>query len=191
MACEFTAVLYAYSSYVTNVRILYQTTGILLTLPYLVCQAKKYNYAANGWLTRQKLIQKIQLPMIFPFRPCIFSSGMVAKIIGICTIMPMKATPARLELASQESCAGTKLQIPTEYVVGRHSNHQFAKEATEYKDPCARRVRTPSSSHQRRIDMSSHEVVYRLIPRPPVSAYTRTIPPLGIKFSITECHQFS
>jgi len=55
----------------------------LLTLPYLACQAKKYNSAANGCPTRQKLTQNIQLPVTFPFVPCILSRGKVPLIRGI------------------------------------------------------------------------------------------------------------
>ena len=65
---------------------------VLLTLPYLACQAKKYSNAANGCPTRQKLIQKMQLPMTLPCR----SRGNVAVMRGSWTIMPMKATPAIL-----------------------------------------------------------------------------------------------
>jgi hypothetical protein len=61
--------------------------------------AKKYMRAANGCPTRQKLTQKIQFPMILPLVPCIFSNGKVTKIRGICTTIPMNATPTATALA--------------------------------------------------------------------------------------------
>jgi hypothetical protein len=36
------------------------------SLPYLACQAKKYNSAARGWPIKTNDTQKIVLPMIFP-----------------------------------------------------------------------------------------------------------------------------
>src|SRR5881394_2421982 len=68
--------------------------GTLLTLPYLACHAKKYNKAAKGWPTSQKLTQKTEFPMILPVGPFHFSRGTVAAIRGNWNIMPANATPA-------------------------------------------------------------------------------------------------
>ena len=70
---------------------------ILLTVPYLACQAKKYSNAAKGWPTRQKLTQNTQLPMTFPVTPWAFSSGTVAAINGIWITIPRKATPRGMD----------------------------------------------------------------------------------------------
>lgn len=71
-----------------------------LTLPYLACQAKKYRRAPSGWPTRQKLTQKMQLPITLPDGPRIFSNGVVSAIKGSWNIIPKKATPAT-QLAKQ------------------------------------------------------------------------------------------
>lgn len=56
--------------------------GVLLTLPYFACHAKKYNKAPSGWPTRQKLTQNTELPMILPVGSSIFSNGSVTVIRG-------------------------------------------------------------------------------------------------------------
>lgn len=66
---------------------------ILLTLPYLACQAKKYRSAPSGCPTRQKLTQKMQFPMTLPSGPRIFSNGAVRLINGSWNIIPKNATP--------------------------------------------------------------------------------------------------
>lgn len=53
-----------------------------LTLPYLACHAKKYNSAPSGCPTRQKLTQKMQLPIVLPKGSRIFSKGAVRAIKG-------------------------------------------------------------------------------------------------------------
>lgn len=60
--------------------------------------------------------------------------------------------------------------------------------AAEHKNTRARGIWTPPPSYQRRIDMSLHEMIYRLIPGPPISANARTIPPLRVKFSVAKPH---
>lgn len=55
---------------------------IRLTLPYFACQAKKYSNAPKGWPTRQKLTQKMELPITFPVGSWIFSNGAVIMISG-------------------------------------------------------------------------------------------------------------
>lgn len=74
--------------------------GILLTLPYFACQAKKYNNAPKGCPTRQKLIQKIEFPIIRP-ESFILSSGWVTIISGNWSIIPANATPAREKSAKE------------------------------------------------------------------------------------------
>lgn len=60
----------------------YHYVYIRLTLPYFACQAKKYSNAPKGWPTRQKLTQKMELPITFPVGSWIFSNGAVIMISG-------------------------------------------------------------------------------------------------------------
>lgn len=170
----------------------------LLTLPYFACHAKKYNSAASGWPTRQKLTQKMQFPKILPFAPSIFSSGNVTYIIGICTIIPMNATPRDPgSSAKYHSTVRFKSGIKgkgggrrTEDVVCRYPNQELVQYPTEHKNPCARRIRTPPPPNQWRIDMPFHEMINGLIPGSPVGANTRTVPPLRIEFPVAKSHNF-
>ena len=78
----------------------------------------------------------------------------------------------------------------TKNIVSWYSHQQFVQYAAEHKYPRARRVRTPSPSHQRRVYMPPHEMIDRPIPGPPISADARTIPPIREEFSVTESHDF-
>jgi len=64
------------------------------------------------------------------------------------------------------------------------------EKAAKDKDPCTRRVRTPASSHQWRIDVSSHEMIDRFVPRPPVDSYAWAVPSVRIEFPIAKLHYF-
>lgn len=63
------------------------------TLPYLACHAKKYNSAASGCPTKQNEAQNIMLPTVLPSKPLICCNASVSAISGICSIMPINATP--------------------------------------------------------------------------------------------------
>ena len=47
---------------------------------------------------------------------------------------------------------------------------------------------TKASTDQRRIDMPPHEIIDRLVPRPPVSSDARAVPPLAVELAIPEHH---
>ena len=84
---------------------------VLLTLPYLACQAKKYNRAASGCPTRQKLTQKMQLPTIFPVVPSTRVKGRVIAINGSWMTMPRNATPAESHSRSTRCVASNVPRI--------------------------------------------------------------------------------
>ena len=89
-----------------------------------------------------------------------------------------------------KKCQKTMKIEHTKNIVSWYSHQQFVQYAAEHKYPRARRVRTPSPSHQRRVYMPPHEMIDRPIPGPPISADARTIPPIREEFSVTESHDF-
>lgn len=116
-------------------------------------QAKKYNKAARGCPTRQKLTQKMTLPIIFPLTPRIFSRGAVTAIKGNCNIIPVKATPNPTLVA----IPGRSPSLLTNNVMGRYPYEQLVQNAREHEDHDAGGVRAISSSYQRRVDVPPHE----------------------------------
>lgn len=48
----------------------------------------------------------------------------------------------------------------------------------------------PSPAHQRREDMSPHEMVHGLIPRAPIGAHAGAVPPLRVELAVAEVHHF-
>ena len=111
---------------------------VLLTLPYLACQAKKYRRAPRGCPTKQKLIQNMQLPMIFPVIPSIFVNGFVIIIKGSCITMPRNATPGIKELAT--GC-NHEHYLPRSECVGTPTASSCSK--PENKNTIALAVRVP------------------------------------------------
>ena len=135
----------------------------------------------------------MQFPNSFPWIPSILSSGNVKKIMGICTIIPINATPdqrSAIFLWPFKMSQETLRIAHTKNIVRRHPHQQLMQYPTEHKNPRARRIRTPSSPHQGRVDVPPHEMIDRLIPGPPVSPNARTVPPLRIEFSVAKSHYF-
>lgn len=73
-------------------------------------------------------------------------------------------------------------------IMGRHANSQLVKKAGENKHHSASGFGTPASAHQRGINVPSHEIIDRFIPRPPVSPDAGAVPPVRIELPVAESH---
>lgn len=63
--------------------------------------------------------------------------------------------------------------------------------ARDEEDDDLRHRRRHATSNKRRVDVSTHEVGDRLVPRRPVSAYGADVPPGPVELAVTECHDLS
>lgn len=90
--------------------------GVLLTLPYLACHAKKYSKAPSGCPTKQKLIQNTEFPIMRVDILFIRSRGRVAAMSGSWNIIPANATPAGRQ--SKKNSGGWDSNIPMRLCVG-------------------------------------------------------------------------
>lgn len=75
-----------------------------------------------------------------------------------------------------------------EDVVRRDANEQLVQEAAEKKDARARRIRAPSPMHERGVNVSAHEAIHGLVPRAPIRAHARAVPPLCVELAVAEAH---
>ena len=57
---------------------------------------------------------------------------------------------------------------------------------TQHENARAGRLRAPAPADERGVDVPLHEVVDGFVPRAPVRAHARAVPPLGVKFAVAE-----
>ena len=69
-----------------------------------------------------------------------------------------------------------------------NTDEEFVQHAAEDKDRHACRGGTPAAADKGAVDMSTHEVVDRLVPGAPIRAYGGGIPPFCIEFAVAEAH---
>lgn len=62
------------------------------------------------------------------------------------------------------------------------------QEAGQQKDHGARELAAEAPADERGIDVPSHEVVHGFVPRAPVSAHRRAVPPVGVELAVAEAH---
>lgn len=73
-------------------------------------------------------------------------------------------------------------------VVRRHTDKQLVQHARDEEDDDLRHRRRHSSPDKRRVDVSTHEVGDRLVPRRPVSADRADIPPGPVELAVAKGH---
>lgn len=72
----------------------------------------------------------------------------------------------------------------------RYPHQQFVQKAGEDEDHGTSETAAIATAHERRVDMSAHEMVNGFVPRAPVIAHRRTVPPIGVEFAIAKMHDF-
>ena len=65
--------------------------------------------------------------------------------------------------------------LRTDDIMGRHTDQQFMEQRREQEDNGTRELVIPTSSNERRVDMASHEMIDRLVPRPPILEETMSV----------------
>ena len=63
--------------------------------------------------------------------------------------------------------------------------------AGENENDGARTLLAPASTDKWIVNVSTHELIDRLIPGAPVDAHAGTVPPFGVELAVAELHNFS
>ncbi len=71
------------------------------------------------------------------------------------------------------------------------SNKKLVQQPGKYKDYDLSHGRRYPTAHQRYVNVSLHEIIYGLIPRRPVCANARDIPPISVEFPIAKTQDLS
>lgn len=69
-------------------------------------------------------------------------------------------------------------------------NKELMQDPREDKNGDTRRSRTPAPSDQWREHMPLHELIYGLVPRPPIHAHAWTVPPIRVELPVSESRHF-
>lgn len=72
----------------------------------------------------------------------------------------------------------------------RYPYQQFMQKTGEDEDHGTGETVAIATAHERGVDMSTHEMVNGFVPRAPVIAHRRAVPPIGVEFAVAETHEF-
>ena len=79
----------------------------------------------------------------------------------------------------------------TDDVVSGNPDEDFVQHCRKCKHHEPSRSLTPAPSDQRRVYMPLHELVHGLVPRSPIRAHGRAVPPLAVELSVAKPHELS
>ena len=69
-----------------------------------------------------------------------------------------------------------------------HADKQLMQDAREDEDKDLGYGRGDAAADKGRVDVATHKVCYGLVPRGPVCADGRDVPPVAVEFSVAEAH---
>lgn len=75
-------------------------------------------------------------------------------------------------------------------IVRRDPHQEFVQKAGEDEDHRAGEAAAEPPTDERRVDVPPHEMVDGFVPRAPVVAHRRTVPPIRVEFAVTKTHDF-
>lgn len=78
--------------------------------------------------------------------------------------------------------------VRTDDVLGGHAYEKLMKDSGDEEYDQAGAGQAVASAHERREDVSLHELIDRLVPEPPVLAQAGRVPPLVVEGAVSEAH---